>query len=245
MGADNFVGVLGISMKKLYWILIIAVLIIILCYILFFVNVGRTNVFLLIYSSLFKECYCYYCQWKCIETIYQIDEECPIPPQKNYDTCINSICVVENNECKTVINPDLYLSSCKGTAKCFNGTITKIIDGDTLEVDDVRIRLVLVDAPETNEVGGTEATDFVSTICPIGSTATVDEDDWQGLDKYGRLLAVVYCGDTNINAELIDRGYATTYQYFCDDSEFGNEEWAGCVITTSERVSDPGITILE
>ncbi len=122
-------------------------------------------------------------------------------------------------------------SICKGTAKCFDGTITKIVDGDTLEVNDVSIRLTLVDAPEYNEEGGSEATAFASSICPIGSTAKVDEDDGQTEGSYGRMIAVVYCRGKNLNAELIINGYATVYEEFCNVSEFANEDWAkehGC-----------------
>lgn len=35
----------------------------------------------------------------------------------------------------------------------YQGKVTRIIDGDTLEVDGRRIRLALVDAPEINEPG--------------------------------------------------------------------------------------------
>ncbi len=49
----------------------------------------------------------------------------------------------------------------------FTGVVTKVIDGDTLDVrttdgKTVAIRLALVDAPEPNEPGYTQASNFVS-----------------------------------------------------------------------------------
>jgi len=129
----------------------------------------------------------------------------------------------------TVPIPD-KASLCKGTARCFNGTVTRIVDGDTLEADDVPIRLALVDAPDYNEEGWNETRNFVLNICPIGSKAIVDEDDGQN-ESYGRIVAVVYCKITNLNAVLLSTGKATLYEEFCNVSEFANEEWVkkyGC-----------------
>jgi endonuclease YncB( thermonuclease family) len=36
---------------------------------------------------------------------------------------------------------------CKGTAACFIGNVTKVIDGDTLDVNGIRIRLSLINTP--------------------------------------------------------------------------------------------------
>ena len=60
-------------------------------------------------------------------------------------------------------------------ADCFNGTITEVIDGDTLDVNNVRIRLALIDAPERNETGYSEALHFVESSCKVGTQAKVDE----------------------------------------------------------------------
>ena len=125
-------------------------------------------------------------------------------------------------------------SFCKGSARCYYATVTKIIDGDTIEVDhNTSLRLALVDAPEWNETGGSETAEFVSNICQKDSIVLVDEDDGQTEGSYGRLVAVVYCKGNrwNINAELIKKGFAAVYEEFCNVSEFANEDWArnyGC-----------------
>jgi micrococcal nuclease len=92
--------------------------------------------------------------------------------------------------------------------------VTWIIDGDTIEVNNRRIRLALVDTPERNEPGYEKATEFTAALCPVGSTAYLDMDDGQPTDKYGRTVAVVYCGGKNLNAGLWKNGYARIDESF-------------------------------
>jgi len=129
------------------------------------------------------------------------------------------------------VRPPNISNICKGNARCFNGTVTRIVDGDTLYVNNDSIRLTLVNASEIDTEAGKLAKTFVSSICPVGSTATVDEDDGQTGGSYGRIVAVVYCNGKNLNAELLANGKATVYEEFCDVSEFANEDWVknyGC-----------------
>lgn len=116
----------------------------------------------------------------------------------------------------------------------FDGVITGVIDGDTLDINtndgsSMTIRLVLVDAPELNELGYNEAKDFITQNC-LDKPATVDPDDNQDL-SHGRLVALVYCNGLNINEAIIAAGFAEIYRSFCEVSEFGVSEWAqtyGC-----------------
>jgi endonuclease YncB( thermonuclease family) len=107
----------------------------------------------------------------------------------------------------------------------YKGKVTWIIDGDTLEINGKRIRLALVDTPERNEAGYEEATQFTASLCPVGSTAYFDVDDGQPTDKYGRTVAVVYCGGKNLNAELWKNGYARIDERFLSVSEFDPSSW--------------------
>ena len=128
-------------------------------------------------------------------------------------------------------NPTSQALACKGTARCWQGTVTKIVDGDTLEIDSVRIRLALVDTPEWNQTGGFEASQYTAQLCPVGSQALVDQDDKQLVDVYGRLLAVVWCSGRNLNYELLLAGLGHIDTYFCVRSEFETDDWAnkyGC-----------------
>jgi|Deesub1362B_J571_1020462.scaffolds.fasta_scaffold00525_2 micrococcal nuclease len=103
------------------------------------------------------------------------------------------------------------------------GTVTRIIDGDTIEVDGIRVRLVGIDTPERGEPGFKEATEFTASLCSVGSTAGLDIDDLEPKDKYGRTLAVVYCNGVNVNAELLRQGYAEVL--YIPPSEFDPYSW--------------------
>jgi len=117
-------------------------------------------------------------------------------------------------------------SQCKGTALCYTGTVENIVDGDTLDIGGKRIRLTLVNTPEIGQAGYEEAKQFTATLCTVGSQALVDEDDGQTGGSYGRVIAVVYCGGKNLNAELLSAGHASIMTQYCSVSEFASEPWA-------------------
>ena len=126
-------------------------------------------------------------------------------------------------------SPPEQLACPRSNGLCVERDVTRVIDGDTLDLEGgLRIRLVLVDAPEPSESGGPAARDFLTDLC-MGSLALIDEDDSQiGDDPFGRILAVVYCDGTNANAAMISSGHADTYFRFCSASEFGSQAWTGC-----------------
>jgi len=120
---------------------------------------------------------------------------------------------------------------CSGTARCITGTVTKIVDGDTIHVDGVSVRFALSSAPELKGFGGTDSRNFIDTICPVGSDVIVDEDDSQTEGSFGRIIGVVYCNGVNLNSELLDAGLGYLADQFCDSSEFASQAWAikhGC-----------------
>ena len=120
---------------------------------------------------------------------------------------------------------------CRGVGHCFWGAIDHVVDGDTLDIqpsggEAVRIRLSLVNTPEVGEPGYQEGKDFTASTCPLGTQALVDEDDGQTGGSYGRMIAVVYCGGTNLNAALLQAGRAEILTQYCSVSEFASEAWA-------------------
>ena len=120
---------------------------------------------------------------------------------------------------------------CSGSASCFTGIVAKVIDGDTIRVNNLTIRFALVDTPERGEVGYDEATSFTARLCAQGSEVVVDEDDGQRSGSYGRMIAKVYCGGRVINEELLASQNAIILVEFCTKSEFALEAWAksyGC-----------------
>lgn len=106
------------------------------------------------------------------------------------------------------------------------GNVTYVVDGDTLDINGIRVRLSLVDTPERGQPGFKVAKDFVSSMC-LGKRGELDVDDGQRRgDRYGREIGIVYCNGTNLNEKLVDEGLAKILTDYCDISEFTKESWA-------------------
>jgi endonuclease YncB( thermonuclease family) len=95
--------------------------------------------------------------------------------------------------------------------------IPRIIDGDTIDIAGTRIRLEGIDAPEGDQRcaragGGTWRCGQVATgelQRLIGRS--VVRCDGRGTDKYERMLAICFSGDTDVNAEMVRRGFAWAF----------------------------------
>ena len=121
---------------------------------------------------------------------------------------------------------------CSGTAKCITGTVTEIIDGDTIHVNEQSVRFALASAPNLEGYGGADSRNFIQTICPVGSEVLIDEDDGHVLDDHSRIVGMVTCNDVILNQELLDANLGHLEIRFCSSSEFANEDWAvkhGCI----------------
>ena len=121
------------------------------------------------------------------------------------------------------------------------GNVTYIVDGDTLDINGIRIRLSLVDTPERGQPGFREAKEFVSSLC-LGKKGELDVDDGQRRgDRYGREIGIVYCNGVNINEKLMNERLARILADYCDISEFSKENWArdSCNITSSSNLGEP------
>lgn len=94
--------------------------------------------------------------------------------------------------------------------------VLRVVDGDTfvVEIDGQRerVRYIGIDTPEMNDTReavmerAREATEVNSEL--VAGRSVRLEFDVQRRDKYGRLLAYVWVGDTLVNEELVRRGYA-------------------------------------
>lgn len=134
------------------------------------------------------------------------------------------------------LEQDFDSHRCIGEAKCVSELITRIVDGDTIYTANYKIRLSLVDTPEINEPGYSEATAFTTQMCPVGSFITINQDDVQMYDQYDRLLANVFCNGKSLNSALLHNGHAEISTRYCSISEFVDYPWAqrfGCVILES------------
>ena len=98
----------------------------------------------------------------------------------------------------------------------------QIVDGDTLVWRGERVRLYGIDAPESDQSCTVNARDY-----PCGEEAT----EWliemtrekevrcekKGRDRYGRLLAVCFAGNRNLNRGLVEAGLALAYRRYSQE----------------------------
>ena len=110
------------------------------------------------------------------------------------------------------------------------GTVTNVVDGDTIDIDDTRYRLNLIDAPERSETGYDAARSEVERLCPVNSVVLYDDDSVQPTDKYGRNIGVVYCWgnqyETTVGEYLYNNNLVEFSSQYCDTSEFATKQWA-------------------
>lgn len=95
----------------------------------------------------------------------------------------------------------------------FTGQVRKIIDGDSLYVNDHerQIRLWGIQAPEKHEAGYNEATQALRRLAQDQEI----EVNVVGTDKYGRTLGRCFFHDgTELNHEMIKSGTAREYLRF-------------------------------
>ena len=109
----------------------------------------------------------------------------------------------------------------------------KIIDGDTVHINNKKIRLHAIDAPEINQTCskdkfiwncGIESKNFLKKI--------IDEDKIMcksnGVDKYKRYIGICYKWENNflwrksnevidLNREMVLKGWAIAYRYYSLD----------------------------
>ena len=119
----------------------------------------------------------------------------------------------------------------------------KIIDGDTIHINKIKYRLHGIDAPEMNQLCkvkeenymcGVKSKDFLVSLIANQSVKCEKKD----IDRYKRIVAECFVGQTNINKELVRNGWALAYRDysrdFINDEEFAKNNklgiWKGTFI---------------
>jgi len=84
--------------------------------------------------------------------------------------------------------------------------VTRVLDGDTIELEDGRkVRLANINTPESWRPGGDESSDYLKRL----ENRTVELDNL-GIDNYGRTIGRIYY-DEYVNLEIVRLGLAHVY----------------------------------
>ena len=119
----------------------------------------------------------------------------------------------------------------------------KIVDGDTIHINKTKYRLHGIDAPEMkqlckvkeeNYMCGVKSKDFLVSLIANQSVSCKRKD----IDRYKRIVAECFVGQTNLNKELVRNGWALAYRDysrdFINDEEFARKNklgiWKGTFI---------------
>ncbi|WP_334323826.1 thermonuclease family protein [Gilliamella apicola] len=90
----------------------------------------------------------------------------------------------------------------------------KIIDGDTVDIltikkQKIRVRLLDIDAPESNQAYGNKSKQYLASLI-AGKKVFVKSSK---KDIYKRTLGTIFLNKVNINAKMVESGYAWAYRY--------------------------------
>jgi endonuclease YncB( thermonuclease family) len=100
------------------------------------------------------------------------------------------------------------------------GVVVGIVDGDTADVrltsGMIRIRFHAIDAPESSQPHGKAAKAALSDLI-YGKAVEVEPFEQ---DRYDRLVARVWLGDVDVNAQMVKSGHAWTYRQYADDPAY-------------------------
>jgi endonuclease YncB( thermonuclease family) len=114
------------------------------------------------------------------------------------------------------------------------GPAIHIIDGDTIRVrlssGPITVRLASIDAPEYDQTGGADARAALGRRLKGRQV----ELEVETQDQYQRVVAFVYMGGENINAWMVQQGYAWAYRQFMSDPRY-------CAWEAEARMSRRGL----
>lgn len=88
--------------------------------------------------------------------------------------------------------------------------VTKVIDGDTLEIENgERVRLLGINCPEKGDKYYLESKEFLENLT-LNKTVRL-EFGKKKYDLYDRTLAYVFVDETFINVKIVEQGFANIY----------------------------------
>lgn len=99
--------------------------------------------------------------------------------------------------------------------------IVGISDGDTATCltsskNQIKIRFDQIDAPEKKQPFGTQARQTLANMI-FGKQVTLKT---KTTDRYGRTVAEVFVGHTNVNKAMVEQGMAWAYREYMTDTDY-------------------------
>lgn len=111
-------------------------------------------------------------------------------------------------------------------AAATTATVISTGDGDTLRLQlngtATTIRLACIDAPESNQAFGTDASARLAQLLPDGTPVTLRAVE---TDRYGRTVAEVYKDDQSVGLQLIAEGYAVIYDRYLNSCAESRDDY--------------------
>ena len=124
--------------------------------------------------------------------------------------------------------------------------ITRVSDGDTIQLLDLegvchKIRLAKIDAPESKQEWGREAAEMLRGLVGDKMVRIV----WDKLDRYRRIIGIVYVENVEINLAMVATGNAWHYKAFDSSHAYSEAEksarenrlglWAGSNVISPQE----------
>ena len=120
-------------------------------------------------------------------------------------------------------------------------TLVRVVDGDTMDVSlasgPITIRLHGIDAPERDQPLGPTATKALRSLVE-GQPLEIEPIEQS--DAYGRMVAKVFVDGADVNAHMVETGYAWAYRRYLR-REPGDETY--CRLEAGARAAGRGLWV--
>ena len=144
---------------------------------------------------------------------------------------------VDSNNAANTQPINIVTSDCPISGNVITAKSVRVIDGDTLEIIPTkgaseRIRLLGIDAPESNQAHGAYSTQTLQQCVNQGQAIV----EWFEQDRYQRLLGKVRANGVDCNLNQIQQGAAWHYkQYQQSQSEFDRLNYANAEVNARRQ----------
>lgn len=110
-----------------------------------------------------------------------------------------------------LISPSAYAST-----STFTGKVINVADGDTITIltqndEKIKIRLAGIDCPESFQVHGEKAKQYLTSMVD-GKRVRIEPET---VDQYGRTVGMVLVNGANINEQIVSNGHGWVFRKYC------------------------------